>query len=62
MELSAEESSSHWQKKDYRGFPSNIDWDNVEWESMPSIQEMPVVSAITQATVEVPLSSVVSSC
>lgn len=47
--LHPEESPSHWQQRDYRGFPPNIDWDNVQWESMPSIQELPVVSAISRA-------------
>jgi sulfite oxidase len=47
--LSDRESDSHWQRRDYRGFPPNIDWDNVDWDSMPSIQEMPVISAIAVA-------------
>lgn len=51
IELSSEESSSHWQQKDYRGFPPNIDWDNVDWNSMPSIQELPVISSIATANV-----------
>lgn len=46
------ESQSHWQQRDYRGFASNIDWDNVQWESMPSIQELPVVSAIATARLD----------
>ncbi len=45
--LKPNESLSHWQQRDYRGFPSNIDWDNVDWDSMPSIQELPVISAIS---------------
>lgn len=50
--LSERESDSHWQRRDYRGFPPNVDWDNVDWDSMPSIQELPVVSAIATARAE----------
>lgn len=32
ISVSDVESPSHWQQRDYRGFPSNIDWNNVEWE------------------------------
>jgi len=44
--LSETESDSHWQKQDYRSFSPDIDWDNVDFSAAPSIQEMPVVSAI----------------
>lgn len=44
--LSDEESHSHWQRKDYKGFSPNVDWDNVDFEKSPSIQEMPIQSAI----------------
>jgi sulfite oxidase len=44
--LSDEESHSHWQRKDYKSFSPNINWDNVDFESAPSIQELPVQSAI----------------
>ncbi len=50
--LSDHESNSHWQRRDYRGFPPNVDWDNVDWDSMPSIQELPVISAISVARQE----------
>lgn len=45
--VSAEESSSHWQQKDYKGFSPGIDWDTVDYKSAPAIQELPVQSAIT---------------
>ncbi len=45
--VSEVESSSHWQQRDYRGFSPNIDWHNVDFPSAPSIQELPVTSAIT---------------
>jgi len=44
--LSDEESQCHWQRYDYKGFSPNVNWDNVDFESAPSIQELPVQSAI----------------
>lgn len=44
--LSHEESHSFWQRRDYKGFSPNIDWNNVDFDSSPSIQELPVQSAI----------------
>ncbi|KAG7472028.1 hypothetical protein MATL_G00104240 [Megalops atlanticus] len=46
--LSEEESSSHWQQNDYKGFSPSTDWDTVDFKSAPAIQELPVQSAITQ--------------
>ncbi|KAG7477434.1 hypothetical protein MATL_G00069530 [Megalops atlanticus] len=46
--LSQEESSSHWQQNDYKGFSPCTDWDTVDFKSAPAIQELPVQSAITQ--------------
>ncbi|KAJ8412130.1 hypothetical protein AAFF_G00143970 [Aldrovandia affinis] len=46
--LSEEESSSHWQQNDYKGFSPCTDWDTVDFKSAPAIQELPVQSAITQ--------------
>ncbi|KAI5458239.1 Oxidoreductase, molybdopterin-binding domain-containing protein [Mariannaea sp. PMI_226] len=43
--LSDEESWSQWQRKDYKCFGPNQ--THVDWETAPSIQEMPVQSAIT---------------
>uniref|UniRef100_A0A1A8NF01 Sulfite oxidase n=1 Tax=Nothobranchius pienaari TaxID=704102 RepID=A0A1A8NF01_9TELE len=45
--VSAEESSSHWQQQDYKGFAPGTDWNQVDFESAPAIQELPVQSAIT---------------
>ncbi|KAK9824449.1 hypothetical protein WJX72_010318 [[Myrmecia] bisecta] len=45
---SKEESSSHWQQKDYKSFSPNVDWDNVDWSSAPALQETNVQSAITE--------------
>lgn len=45
--LSEEESQSHWQQNDYKGFSPNTDWDTVDYKSAPAIQELPVQSAIT---------------
>ncbi|KAL8746714.1 MAG: hypothetical protein Q9190_001307 [Brigantiaea leucoxantha] len=44
--LSDEESTSQWQRRDYKCFGPNIG-GNPDWDSAPAIQEMPVQSAIT---------------
>eukprot|EP01123_Difflugia_compressa_P009348 TRINITY_DN3072_c0_g1_i1.p1 TRINITY_DN3072_c0_g1~~TRINITY_DN3072_c0_g1_i1.p1 ORF type:complete len:311 (-),score=68.03 TRINITY_DN3072_c0_g1_i1:77-1009(-) len=44
---SKDESQSHWQQKDYKGFGCYIDWDNLDYNKAPAIQELPVQSAIT---------------
>ena len=44
--LSSEESSSSWQRRDYKLFPANIDVNNVDFNSSQAMQEMPVQSAI----------------
>ncbi|ODA79534.1 hypothetical protein RJ55_05128 [Drechmeria coniospora] len=43
--LSDEESTSQWQRKDYKCFGPNE--TKVDWDAAPAIQEMPVQSAIT---------------
>ncbi|KAI4895484.1 hypothetical protein NFI96_016433 [Prochilodus magdalenae] len=45
--VSENESQSHWQQKDYKGFSPSADWDTVDYKSAPAIQELPVQSAIT---------------
>nr|XP_061814154.1 sulfite oxidase-like [Nerophis lumbriciformis] len=45
--VSVEESGSHWQQNDYKGFSPTTDWDTVDFKSAPAIQELPVQSAIT---------------
>ncbi|TNM89033.1 hypothetical protein fugu_005287 [Takifugu bimaculatus] len=45
--VSAEESGSHWQQNDYKGFSPGTDWDTVDFKSAPAIQELPIQSAIT---------------
>ena len=44
--LSDEESTSQWQRKDYKCFGPNQGSKGVDWESAPAIQETPVQSAI----------------
>ena len=44
--LSEEESDSHWQQNDYKGFNPSVDWDTVDFKKSPAIQELPVISAI----------------
>ncbi|KAH7324364.1 Oxidoreductase, molybdopterin-binding domain-containing protein [Stachybotrys elegans] len=43
--LSDEESPSQWQRRDYKCFGPNQ--TQVDWDSAPAIQELPVQSAIT---------------
>lgn len=50
--LSEDESSSHWQRQDYRSFSPDVDWDTVDFSKAPSIQEMPVISTICDHTVD----------
>lgn len=54
---SGEESHSFWQREDYKSFSPSVDWDTVDWNSAPSIQNMPVTSQICSpsdgATVDV---------
>lgn len=46
ISLSSEESSSQWQRRDYKCFGPN-ERKNPDWDSAPAIQETPVQSAIT---------------
>ncbi|CAG0891391.1 unnamed protein product [Darwinula stevensoni] len=46
--LSKEESTSHWQQNDYKGFCPSVDWDTVDFKSAPAIQELPVMSLICE--------------
>ncbi|XP_067832688.1 sulfite oxidase, mitochondrial isoform X1 [Heptranchias perlo] len=45
--VSKEESKSHWQVNDYKGFSPSVDWDTVDFSSAPAIQVLPIQSAIT---------------
>ncbi|KAK4197414.1 putative sulfite oxidase [Triangularia verruculosa] len=44
--ISDEEATSQWQRRDYKSFGPN-EGPNPDWDKAPSIQEMPVTSAIT---------------
>lgn len=44
--VSKHESGSHWQQKDYKGFSPSCDWEKVDFNKSPGIQELPVISAI----------------
>lgn len=48
ISLSDEESHCHWQRNDYKGFSPSTDWDTVDFKSAPSIQDLPVQSAICE--------------
>jgi sulfite oxidase len=42
------ESQSLWMTKDYKLFPPTMNWDNVDFNSMPPMMDMPVQSAICE--------------
>lgn len=44
--LSNEESQAFWQQKDYKGFSPSVDASNADYSKAPSIQQLPVISAI----------------
>ena len=44
VEVSEEESESHHQRADYKGFNPSVDWGSVNWDGAESIQDMPVSS------------------
>lgn len=44
--IAEDESDSHWQQNDYKGFSPSTDWDTVDFPKSPAIQNMPVTSAI----------------
>ena len=49
--IANEESPSFWQRRDYKGFPPNVDFSTpsaLENFAGPSIQELPVTSAILE--------------
>ncbi|KJH44770.1 oxidoreductase molybdopterin binding domain protein [Dictyocaulus viviparus] len=46
IRLSDIESPSHWQQKDYRAFSPGVEQcDQLDWKSVPAIQEYPIQSA-----------------
>ncbi|XP_067385971.1 sulfite oxidase, mitochondrial isoform X2 [Emydura macquarii macquarii] len=47
VSVSREESPSHWQQNDYKGFSPSVDWATVDYTTAPAIQELPIQSAIT---------------
>lgn len=46
--ISKEESHSHWQRNDYKGFNPSVDWNNVNFDKSAAIQQLPVNSAICE--------------
>ncbi|KAM8975373.1 sulfite oxidase, mitochondrial [Pelodytes ibericus] len=46
--VSVQESPSHWQQNDYKGFSPSVDWDTVDFSKSPAIQDLPIQSAITE--------------
>ncbi|KAL6785904.1 hypothetical protein ACKKBG_A00640 [Auxenochlorella protothecoides x Auxenochlorella symbiontica] len=45
---SGEEADSLWQRRDYKAFSPSVGWDEVDWDSAPAIQAMPVTSLICE--------------
>ncbi|PNH07859.1 Sulfite oxidase, mitochondrial, partial [Tetrabaena socialis] len=45
---SPSEYGGHWQQRDYKSFSPSTDWDTVDWDSAPAIQEPPVTSAVCE--------------
>nr|CAB3266707.1 sulfite oxidase-like [Phallusia mammillata] len=48
---SHEESHSHWQRNDYKAFSPSTTFETADYKTAPSIQEMPVISAISSPAV-----------
>jgi len=48
INISDEESESHWQRNDYKSFSPSTDWDSVDFTKAPAIQELPVTSVICE--------------
>lgn len=46
VSISEEESTSQWQRRDYKAFGPNVG-NNPDWSTAQAIQELPVQSAIT---------------
>ena len=46
IEVSKDESESHWQRNDYKSFNPSTDWDKVDFSKAPAIQEMPITSVV----------------
>jgi len=46
--LSKEESTSHWQRNDYKSFNPSIDWNTLDYDKAVPIQEYPIQSAICE--------------
>ncbi|KAM3570199.1 hypothetical protein VYU27_007723, partial [Nannochloropsis oceanica] len=40
------ESQGFWQQRDYKNFSPSTDWENVDFDRAPAIQDMPIQSAI----------------
>jgi sulfite oxidase len=59
--LSSDESTSHWQQRDYKGFSPSADLNSSDYGSAFSIQELPVQSAIVSPKPEQVISPVDSS-
>ncbi|XP_046685969.1 sulfite oxidase, mitochondrial [Homalodisca vitripennis] len=48
--VAEEESLSHWQQNDYKGFSPSVDWHNVDFKTASAIQELPITSVIGEPT------------
>ena len=65
VEVSEEESESHHQRADYKGFNPSVDWGSVNWDGAESIQDMPVRSilfSLGKKTKTLKVTSKISKC
>lgn len=44
--VAKDECDSHWQRKDYKGVSPSANASEIDLSKLPSIQELPVISAI----------------
>jgi sulfite oxidase len=45
--FAAEESTSPWQRKDYKSFNPDEQWEDIDWDKAKAIQATPITSSIT---------------
>lgn len=51
--VATEESPTQWQQRDYKCFgPNQTKAEDIDWDSAPAIQEMPITSAFTRITLD----------
>ncbi|GJP31876.1 hypothetical protein CLOM_g15521 [Closterium sp. NIES-68] len=51
IDVLSHESQGFFMQRDYKMFPPNIDWHNIEWNTRRPIMDFPIQSAITEPAV-----------